>query len=305
MSRPLPGAGLLLPPREPRRVPALHGLLWLQQGFRLFTAQPGRWSAVLGLWLWLTIVLPSLLSWALDRVRQLAMIALQPVGLDQTFAYLLDVLPALAPLAMLLLFPVMLAGLMIGCQAVARGEPLRPGHLIAGFEREPGRLVTVGGVNAVGQILMSAVIGWLVHDHLGDVDLSGLDELQGAEAAARASLILQRIADMLPEMLPVLVLQTVLMAVLWFTTPLLAFHEMGALTAVRASIRACVRNPASMGVYSLATLVLVALVSALVMSAQVGVVFALIALIVTVALVTTGIGSIYVSYRDIFDVDPH
>ena len=291
---------LLVPPREPRRVPALHGLLWLQQGFRLFTAQPARWGAVLGLWLWLTIVLPTLLGWGLQQVREVGLIALRPIGLADTLGDALSVLPMLVPLAMVLLFPLVFAGLMVGCQAAARGEPLRPAHLIAGFEREPGRLVTVGGINAVGQILMSAVIGWLVRSHFADVDLSSLNT--APLTPSQAALVLQRLSEMLPSVLPVLVLQIVLMAALWFTPPLLAFHQQGALAAVRASVQACARNAASLIVYALAMVLMLAFVGAISLSVQDGgVVFGLIALMVLAAALTTVIGSVYVSYCDIFD----
>jgi len=292
---------LLVPPGEPRRVPALHGLLWLQQGFRMFTAQPGRWGAVLGLWLWLTIALPMLLRWGLQQLSEVGLIALRPLGLEDTLGDALSVLPMLVPLAMVLLFPLVFAGLMVGCQAAARGEPLRPSHLIAGFEREPGRLVTVGGINAIGQILMSAVIGWMVHNHFADVDLSSLNSGDPL-TASQAALVLERLSDMLPSVLPVLVLQIVLMAALWFTPPLLAFHQQGALAAVRASVQACARNPASLIVYALAMVLMLAFVGALSLSVQAGgVLFGLIALLVLAAALTTVIGSVYVSYCDIFD----
>ena len=296
---PLPEV-LAKPPAEPRSVPALHGLLWLQQGFRMFTAQPGRWIIVLGVWLWAVILLPGVLTTALNYASQAALVALRPTGLDDTAAMLLDILPLLVPLVMVLLFPLVFAGLMIGCRAAAMGEAVHPRHLLAGFEREPARLVTVGGINAIGQILMSAVIAWLIRDRFGDLDLNVPD---GPEAAAKIQLIAERFSGMLPFLLPVVVLQTLLMAALWFTPPLLAFHDMSPLAAVRASTLACARNAGSLTVYALAVMLMLSFVGAVSLSLQAGVLFGLLALGVLAAALTTVIGSVYVSYRDIFDLN--
>ena len=40
-----------------------------------------------------------------------------------------------------LLTPVIEAGLILGCDALHRGEPLKVDHLFAGFERHTGKLV--------------------------------------------------------------------------------------------------------------------------------------------------------------------
>jgi hypothetical protein len=285
-----------LPPGEPSRVPTLHGLLWLQQGFRVFTAQPGRWIVVLGLWLWLTIVLPGLLAQGLDYVRQAGQLALRPLGMSDSLGDALQVLPLLAPLAMMLLFPLFFAGLMVGCRAVVKGERLLPRHLLAAFEFEPSRLVTVGGINAMGQILMSAAIAWLIRDRLGDLDLTVPADPQ------KAAVLLGRLSELMPYLLPVVILQTLLMAALWFTPPLLAFHDLSPLGAVRASTLACTRNAGTMLVYSAAMIVMLMFVGAVSLVMQAGIVFGLIALLVLAAAVTTVIGSIYMSYRDIFGI---
>jgi hypothetical protein len=287
----------LLPPGDPAHVGPLHGLLWLQQGFRLFTAQPGRWVVVLGLWLLISLVLPVTLAIALEDLRQLAVIALAPLGLDDTLGKLLMVLPMLAPLAIVLLFPLVFAGLMVGCAAVAQGERLHPRHLLAAFAREPARLVTVGGINAVGQILISEAIAWFVQDRLGDVNF---DLPQGASAAQKLAQLLGALSQATPLILPVVILQTLLMAALWFTPPLLVFHDMTPLAAIRASLLGCARNAGSLAVYGLAVVLMLSLVGAVSLSAGSGVVFAVIALGVLTAAMTTVIASLYISYRDIF-----
>ena len=285
------------PPHQPRRVPALHGLLWLQQGFRLFTAQPGRWALVLILWLCLWLLLPSLLALSLEYLRRVIMIAIQPLGLDESLGDILAILPALAGLAMILLFPLVQAGLMLGCAAVSRSEALRPTFLFAALEREPSRFVTVGGINAVGQILMSAAMGWLIHDQLGDIE-----QPDGTISPQRLVALMPQILALAPSALPVVVLQIMLLAVLWFTPPLLACHEMSALEAVKASLQACARNFGALAVYALGITIIVSFTAAIGVSMKEGILFWVPALLVLFAALTTLLGSIYVAYRDIFDV---
>lgn len=290
----------LLPPAGVRRVPALQGLRWLQRGFRLFTAQPGRWTLLLGLWLGLSLLLPTVLLATLENVQQVVALALRPLGLNDTVGSLIANLPVLVPLAMVLLFPLVFSGLMVGCAAVAAGERLEPRHLFAAFSREPSRLVTVGGINLVGQILISQAIAWFVRDRVGDLDFNFP---AGPGAAAATEALMTKLGALSPLVLPVVVLQTLLMAALWFTPPLLVFHAMTPLAAVRASLSACARNSAALGVYGLATILMLVFVGAVSLSAETGLVFALLALGVLTAAMTTVIASLYASYIDLFD--PH
>jgi len=288
----------LLPPTEPRHVSPLSGLLWIRDGFKLFVAQPGHWLLVLGLWLILALVMPTLITVALEDLRHAILIAVSPLGLQDILGGLLEIVVLLAPLSTVLLFPVVFAGLMVGCGEVAYGRRLMARHLFAAFFREPARFITVGGINAVGQILMSQAIAWFIHDRLGDLDLTMNDSLS---AAQNLNILMDKLSQLTPLVLPVLLLQTFLMAALWFTPPLLVFHHLSPLAAVRSSLVGCGRNIGALLVYSLAVVVMLTFVGAVSMSAGSGILFALLALVVLVAAMTTVIASLYVSYRDIFN----
>lgn len=289
-------SGLLPAPGEPRRLPWLHGLVWLQRGFRMYTVQPVRWAAVLFLWLTLTLALPGALTWMLRQLSDALLAGARPVGLDSALGQPLTLLPFLVPLVMVLLFPVVFAGLMVGCQAVARGQRLEPAHLLAGFRHEPSRLVTVGGINTVGQI----VIGWMLRDLFGDFDFARFD---GPDPVSAATDLMLRLQDGSGLLFGITVLQTLLIAALWFAPPLLAFHRIGALEAVILSFRASMRNMGALTVYGLGTMILLVFVMGL--SGSVGpggILVGLIALLVLAATLTTVIGSIHASYCDIFGV---
>jgi hypothetical protein len=290
----------LLPPTEPRHVSAMQGLAWLREGFKLFLAQPGRWILVLGLWLILSLIMPTLITVALEDLRHAIVIAVSPLGLQDVIGGLLELFVLLAPLSTVLLFPVVFAGLMVGCGEVAYGRRLSTRHLFAAFFREPARFITVGGINAVGQILMSQAITWFIHDRIGELDLSLSG---GLSAAQNVNTLLEKLSQLTPLVLPVLLLQMLLMAALWFTPPLLVFHQMSPVSAVRASLLGCAQNIGALLVYSLAVVMMLSFVGAVSMSAGAGILFAVLALGVLVAAMTTVIASLYVSYRDIFS--PH
>ena len=60
----------------------------------------------------------------------------------------------LGKLATYIVFPIFSGGLMLGCHALTRDEPLEVGHLFAGFRDKAGPLAVVGVLYLVGWILI-------------------------------------------------------------------------------------------------------------------------------------------------------
>src|SRR5690242_12685867 len=77
----------------PRHLPAGFGASWWGEGWRVFAASP---------WVWLGIVVILLFV-----------------------MFLLMLVPFVGGIAQTLLMPVFAGGVMLGCNALARGEPLR------------------------------------------------------------------------------------------------------------------------------------------------------------------------------------
>jgi hypothetical protein len=271
--------------------------MWLKEGFMLFAKQPSRWVMVLGIWLALSLIVPTVVTVALEDIKKAVVIALTPLGLQDLFGGFLQMMIVLVPLGMILLFPVVFGGLMVGARLVAEGEKLRVKHLFAAFFRDPGRFVTIGGINAVGQLLISQAVAWFIHDRLADIDFSLAET---ADVSQNLAIFLEKLSHLTPLVLPVLILQAGLMAALWFAPPLLVFHQMTALQAVRASLRACGRNFGALLLYSLAVILMLSIVGAVSFSASSGILFALIALAVLAAAMTSVIASLYIAYREIF-----
>src|SRR5690349_4003402 len=185
-------------------------------------------------WQW---VARSLVIFALDPLRW---IALNLVVL--LIASLLSMIPLVGALLFALLTPVFVGGLTLGCRAVAAGRPLLPAYLFAGFRSNAATLVSIGGVYVVGQI---AIFGLLTT--VGGPDLQAL--LQ-AMMSDRPSAFPQTIGDrVLVSVLLAAALFVPLAMAVWFAPVLAVLDVMPAGQAMKASLRACLRNLPAMSVY--------------------------------------------------------
>ena len=86
---------------RPRHVAPAASLAWLKTGWSSFTRNPGVWMAIS---LVFFVILVALLA-----------------------------IPILGMVIAIIGFPVMVAGMVLGCDAQARGEPLKVDHLFGGL----------------------------------------------------------------------------------------------------------------------------------------------------------------------------
>jgi len=146
---PLPSQG-----RAPRRLDAGEGASFWSEAWRIFSAAPAVWIAI--------VVAYFVLS------------------------FVLYFIPVVGSIAHSVLTPVFAGGVMIGCDALARGEPLRFEHLFAGFNN--GRL---GPLAIVGLILLAIFIAFGIVMAAGvfaTIGMSGLGALMDyGDPAALAS----------------------------------------------------------------------------------------------------------------------
>ena len=242
---------------ELRAVRARNGWTWIVQGYALFRRSPAVWLALV-----------VLLFFASDVLLRL---------------------PALG-LAFLLLMPVFVAGLMEGCRALERGEPLQLAHLLSGFRRNAAQLVTIGGVWLVGNIVIMLIVREMGGDAItmlqkmmpkGEVPSQITPEMQAAARTVVRTWLLA-MALSLP----------LLMAVLY--APLLVyFHDQRPVPAMKWSFAACVKNMLPLLVYALA--IFAGIFIATPVSLALGRYDLALWLLAPVAL-----PSVYASYRDIF-----
>ena len=198
---------------EARKVPAMHGWMWIKQGYWLFKKNPLLW-----------MVLTS-------------------IGVVGIFG--ISMIPVVGDPLSTLLFPVLLAGFMFGCHALAQGEELELAHLFGGFQKFTQQLVALGGINLVCQLLILGLMMLTGGAALVSLLMSGKpveDPTLLVQAAAGAGLAI---------MLGIFLYSLLLMA-LQFAPMLVIFSGMRPVAALQASLRAFVRNFLPLTVYGLA-----------------------------------------------------
>lgn len=235
---------------EVRKVVAGRGWRWIVDGFALFKKNPPIWIALFVAYFLIVVVV--------------------------------SIIPVVGPLVMSLLAPVFTAGFMLACRAVEKGEELELGYLVAGFKRNTGQLVTVGGLYLVGSII---ILGLMMMSGGGAIlGSAALGQMQGAEPTEA---MIGAMGGMLIALLVALALLIPLLMAYWFAPALVVFDDMTAMEAMKRSFAGCLRNILPFLVYGLIAFVLM-----------------------MVAMIPFGLGmlilvpvlnaSIYAGYRDIF-----
>ncbi len=257
-----PSAGLYEEPEEgemsgPVTVPAGHGLKWLSRGFWHFRQNIGPWLGAFVVWIILSMVL--------------------------------SVIPFLGALALMLISPIITAGFMIGAREQDDGADFEFQHLFAGFSANGGQLALVGLLYLVGSIVIGVIAFFLLGGMMMGIMMGGMGAGgMGMEGAAMAEPDMGAMMGSIILMVLVMLGLTIpLLMAYWFAPALVALEDMSAITAMRTSFMACIKNILPFLIYGVVALILMIIAA---------IPFALGFLILFPVL----IASIYVSYRDIF-----
>jgi hypothetical protein len=225
-----------------RAVDSGRGWGWLRDGWSLFRRHAGMWIV-------------------LCIVFFLILIAIALV-------------PILGTFALILLSPVFVAGLMVGCQTVARGGDLELAHLFAGFRRNTGQLMLIGVIGfvltVVAMIPMTLVMG--IGAFIG---VASTPTLAGFGAGMLLALLLS-LALFIP-----------INMAMWFASALVMLQDQSAPRAIGQSFRGCLKNLVPFLVYGVILFVL-AMLAAIPFGLG------------WLALAPVVLCSIYTAYRDIF-----
>jgi hypothetical protein len=233
---------------EAVKVPAIHGWLWLKQGYDLFRKSPLLW---------------------------MVLVAIGVVGM-----FGLASVPVIGDPLTTLLFPMLLAGYMFGCRALEQGEDLELAHLFAGFRSHAQPLVTLGGINLVGQLL---IFGAMMLT--GGAALVGI--IMSGKPVEDPAVVMQAFAGAgLAIMIGALLFSLLVMA-MQFAPMLVIFGNMAPIPAMKVSLRAFLLNFLPLIVYGLMLLPFAILASLPMMLGW-------------VVLLPVLVTSMYASYRDMF-----
>jgi uncharacterized membrane protein len=225
-----------------RAVESGRGWSWIREGWGYFRRHAGMWVVLSFIFLMLVIAM--------------------------------SLVPFLGWLAATLLVPVFIAGLLVGCQTVARGGDLELAHLFAGFRRNTGQLMLVGligfALTMVAAIPMTVVMG-------AGVFVAGMGS---------ASLPAVGLSLLLAMLISLALFVPVSMAT-WFASALVMLQDQSAPRAIGQSFRGCLKNVVPFLIYGL-------IIFALSMIASIP--FGLGWLV----LMPVVLCSVYAAYRDIF-----
>jgi hypothetical protein len=179
-----------------------HGWYWVARGLALFRKSPLVWI--------LFVMILYLAAQIAVRVPLMGMV-------------------------LLLLYPLFLAGVMIGCRDVEQGNRLALAHLAAGFRRNAGQQVAIGAANLLGQMLIGMVLYASGGPELRSLLAGEVGTLDSAALTLSGNQILL-------AMVAATLLSIPLVMAVWFAPLLVIFHNRPALEAMRLSFLACWRN---------------------------------------------------------------
>jgi uncharacterized membrane protein len=207
-------AGPAAPAPSPRAVNADRGFAWWGEAWRLFTPAAGVWLLIFILLIILNMVLA--------------------------------VIPLVGHVIGQLLFPIFAGGLMLGCRAVDRGEPLTVGHLFAGFGTRTGPLFMVGLIYTALAIAIALVVFGLLLVFFGAAIVSNLWHLQDLQELQDPWAVVSMLGSLglaiLVGLLVFLLLYLPLVMAVWFAPALVVLRGVEPLQAMRLSFNGCLRN---------------------------------------------------------------
>lgn len=231
-----------------KSVPLNRGFDWISEGFALFRLNP--------------------LIWIVNTVIFLAIFMA------------LAMVPLVGAIASMLLQPVLIGGLLLGCRGSERGEELRVEHLFDGFKQYSNPLLMVGLLTGLASLAVGVVVFLIVGGALGLSFLGGAADMPTlAVGGAMAGFLLS-------GLIGAALFVPITMAV-WFAPALIVFDNLPAVEAMQTSFIACWRNLLPFLLYGI-----VALVLAVVAAIPLG--------LGMLVLVPVLIASVYVSHQDIF-----
>lgn len=248
-------------PLRVRIAPAGNGADWLVDGFAIFSK---NWLAWIGIVLFILVLKVATLF-----------------------------IPVVGRMALQILTPVFIGGLMLGCRSQDRGEGFLFEHLFAGFSNRFMQLAAIGVIQLVGTFMILVVCGLILFLLIGGMDtlLNIYHAMQNAVTENDINRVIQATSGMTLLLLVVVLiglsLYLPLLVLVWFAPALIILDNLDVITAMKYSLTGCVKNVIPYLIYGV-----------------VGLIFSIIATIPLglgwLVLIPVMIISIYLAYKDIY-----
>jgi uncharacterized membrane protein len=146
-------------------------------------------------------------------------------------------------------YPLLSAGLLLGCDAVRRGGRLEVGHIFAGFQHpHSARLLILGALSLAAGVVFGIIMVAIMGAGLGLAMLGGGQPTPEQLAPFATTILL--------GVLVVTALSVPWMMAVWFAVPLIVFNGVGVADALKTSFFACLKNVLPFLIWGIAVLVL-------------------------------------------------
>jgi uncharacterized membrane protein len=207
----------------PRQLAAGEGAAWWGESWRIFCAAPAVWIGIFVIFVVISIALV--------------------------------LVPLVGSLVHTVLTPVFVGGVMLGCHALARGEPLRIGHLFEAFQGGRFAPLCILGLLWLAILFVIAIVMvGTVFLTLGAAGLAALMDF-GATSLDYAAIASAGVAVLIVALLALAVAVLVAMAY-WFAPALVVLNGERPIAALQKSFAASWRNIGAFLLYGLIYIVL-------------------------------------------------
>jgi uncharacterized membrane protein len=227
------------------------GFTWIGGSWQLFKSAPGMW------------IVNIILMFVLSMVASLV--------------------PVIGFIANMMITPILIGGLILGCKSIEDGHGLDVSHLFAGFKEKAGPLATLGLIFLAFTIAVVVAMVILIIITFGATLLSNIGNQQAMASAVIAK-------GLLFALLLVLVWIALFIPVsmaMWFAPALIVLQNLAPVEALKQSFKAGLRNFLPFLVFGIVFFVLL-----IVAVIPIG--------LGLLILIPMGYASIYVAYKDIF-----
>ena len=149
--------------------------------------------------------------------------------------------PLIGSIASVMLKPVFLGGMLLGCAAAERGEPMNLHYLFEGFQRHTEKLVILGLLTLIATLALSICIGVLILIMAGIGILIGVFGGTGSDGV-RVMLIVGACMGGLLIVCLLVYASVILSMAISLAPALIIFHDMSPSAAFSAGITASRKN---------------------------------------------------------------
>ncbi|MDX2218138.1 MAG: BPSS1780 family membrane protein [Burkholderiales bacterium] len=154
-----------------------------------------------------------------------------------------------------LISPIIVAGALVAARNLERAEAMKPEDFMAGFSGKPVPLLILGALYMAGSLIITLVFVAIVAITVGTALLSAfLDPPRLLEFITLGTVI-----SLLLAALIALALYVPLLMAYWFAVPLVHFHDMAPIDAMKTSFMGCLKNMLPFLLYGIVSLVLLIL----------------------------------------------